>query len=138
MKKFLSTVTFFSLLIVGSALTMTSCKDDDGPAIAEITVFDTTGLVQTNVRVDVFCTQPNCVVTSTGRTDSRGESRHEFDLPAVLRVYAVRYDSTFIQTGVPPNVTIQVLVDSVCGDGFVTVDNGETVQESVTLFPCIQ
>ena len=60
----------------------------------------------------------------------------EFDLPVVLRVRAVRYDTIRTTTGLPPNVITSIKVDSVCGEGFVQVENDEITSESITILEC--
>lgn len=124
-----------TIMIFGS-LVMTSCYKDPGPGTAEIRVVNTKGEVQKGVRVRLFCTETGCDVARIGRTNSSGEYTQEFDLPVVLRVRAVRYDTTITQTGLPPNQKEEISVDSLCGEGFIQIENDEVTSERVTILNC--
>lgn len=121
-------------------LSLASCNnDDDGPTVAEILIVDTAGVTQPNVDVRVFCSlQPTCIIDDRKKTNSRGISTHEFDLPAVLQIHAVRLDSTVEIINPGPFQEIITTYDSVCGDGFVTLEENGTVRETITLFECIE
>ena len=121
------------------ALGTTSCNTDDGPTVAQILVVDTAGVPQPDVDVQVFCSKPpKCIIDDRKVTNSRGISTHEFDLPAVLQIHAVRIDSTITIINPGPFQTIVITYDSGCADGFVTVEANETAKETVTLFECIE
>jgi hypothetical protein len=126
----------YFLFIAVSAVALTNCKGKDAPGRAEVKVLDAEGVSQKGVHVTLFCTQPNCIVKTTGLTNSLGVYVEEFDLPAVLRVRAVRYDSTISYQGLPPNQIEVVSVDSLCGEGFITIANNEVASEVITILDC--
>lgn len=113
-----------------------ACKNEPGPGIAEIKVIDIDGVSQKGVDVLMYCTQPGCVVQREGRTNSVGVFSEQFDLPVVLRVRAVRYDSTFEIIGLPPNEIEVLQLDSMCGEGFVQIENDEITSETITILDC--
>ena len=133
MKKLLI-LSSISIAMIG--LLMTSCDNDPGPGTAEVKVIDEDGVSQPNVLVRMYCTMPDCVVDRQGRTNSLGVYSQEFELPVVLRVRAVRYDTTRTVTGLPPNQIVNIRVDSLCGEGFVNVENDEVVNETITILEC--
>jgi hypothetical protein len=126
----------FILFIAATAISLTNCKGKDDPGRAEVKVLDADGVSQKGVHVTLFCTQPDCVVRTTGVTNSLGVYVEEFELPVVLRVRAVRYDSTITYQGLPPNQVEIVSVDSLCGEGFITLENNEVASEVITILNC--
>lgn len=127
--------------VLGIAIVLTSflisaCDTDPGPGIAEVKVINAEGVSQPGVTVRMFCTQPECVVDRVGRTNSLGVYTQEFELPVVLRVRAVRYDTTRTVQGLPPNQIVNIKVDSVCGEGFVDVENDAIASETITILEC--
>lgn len=122
----------FALISIAA---ISSCNKVE-PGRAEIKVIDADGTSQEGVFVTLYCTKPECVVTTTGQTNSLGVYVEEFELPVVLRVRAVRYDSTVTLQGLPPNQIEIVSVDSLCGEGFITVENNEVATETVTILQC--
>lgn len=125
-----------SIAIVLTSFIITGCDNDPGPGIAEVKVINAEGVSQPGVTVRMFCTQPGCVVDRVGRTNSLGVYTQEFDLPVVLRVRAVRYDTTRTVQGLPPNQIVNIKVDSVCGEGFVDVENDAIASETITILEC--
>lgn len=124
------------VLIAFCAILFTSCDNTPDPGIAEVKVYDENSIAQSGIKVTMYCTQPGCVVRREGRTNSVGVYTQEFELPVVLRVRAVRYDTTTTITGLPPNVITKVTVDSLCGEGFIQVENDEITSESITILEC--
>ncbi|MEX2596469.1 MAG: hypothetical protein WEC59_06010 [Salibacteraceae bacterium] len=134
MKKITQTL---ALLFTFSAVVFfTSCDTDPDPGVAEIRVVNSEGITQQGILVRMFCTEPGCVVERLGRTNSLGVYTESFELPVVLRVRAVRYDTTVTVTGLPPNEIEKIKVDSLCGEGFVQVENDEIVKETITILEC--
>lgn len=123
------------LLGIGSVL-LSSCDNDPGPGTAEVKVLDADGVAQKQVKVILYCTEANCVVRREGRTNELGVFAEEFDLPVVLRVRSVRYDTTTTLEGLPPNQIKKISVDSFCGEGFIQVENDEVANEIVTILEC--
>ena len=126
----------FLALIAIVGLTISSCKNEPGPGTAEIRVIDVDGVSQKGVDVLMYCTQPGCVVQREGKTNSLGVFTEQFELPVVLRVRAVRYDSTFEVIGLPPNEIEVLRLDSLCGEGFVQIENDEITSETITILEC--
>tara|TARA_B100000902_G_scaffold354778_1_gene367185 strand:+ start:254 stop:655 length:402 start_codon:yes stop_codon:yes gene_type:complete len=129
-KAFIAGITL--LLIVG----FVACDNTPGPGTAEVKVIDNAGLTQTGINVRLFCTEPECVVIREGKTNELGIYTESFDLPVVLRVRAVRYDTTITKEGLPPNEIRRVSVDSLCGEGFIQVENDEIAAEIITILQC--
>ena len=126
-----------SLILVSvCAVLFASCDNTPDPGVAEVKVYDENNVAQSGIKVTMFCTEPGCVVTRQGRTNSVGVYTQEFELPVVLRVRAVRYDTTTTTTGLPPNVITRITVDSLCGEGFVQVENDEITSETITILEC--
>jgi len=123
-----------ALMLVGFATT--SCDNTPGPGTAEVKVYNKDGLAQKNILVRLFCTEPECVVEREGRTNELGVYTESFDLPVVLRVRAVRYDTTITVSGIGPNQIKKVSVDSVCGEGFIQVENDDVASETITILRC--
>ena len=135
-----------ALMLVGFATT--SCDNTPGPGTAEVKVYNKDGLAQKNILVRLFCTEPECVVEREGRTNELGVYTESFDLPVVLRVRAVRYDTTITVSGIGPNQIPEtvsgigpnqikkVSVDSVCGEGFIQVENDDVASETITILRC--
>jgi hypothetical protein len=123
-----------ALMLVGFATT--SCDNTPGPGTAEVKVYNKDGLAQKNILVRLFCTEPECVVEREGRTNELGVYTESFDLPVVLRVRAVRYDTTKTVTGIGPNQITKISVDSVCGEGFIQVENDDVASETITILRC--
>lgn len=124
------------VLVAICAVLFTACNNKPDPGIAEVKVYDENNLAQSGVKVTMFCTEPACIVRRVGKTNSVGVYTQEFELPVVLRVRAVRYDTTEKTTGLPPNVITTISVDSLCGEGFVQVENDEITSESITILEC--
>ncbi len=118
------------------AVLFTACNNTPDPGIAEVKVYDENNLAQSGVKVTMFCTEPGCIVRREGKTNSVGVYTQEFELPVVLRVRAVRYDTTVRTTGLQQNVITTISVDSLCGEGFVQVENDEITSESITILEC--
>lgn len=130
--------TLFSLIsmfLVLGAFT-TSCDNTPGPGTAEVKVLDNNGQLQKRVPVKLFCTEPECVVIREGRTNDLGVFTESFDLPVVLRVRAVRYDTTITYEGLEPNLIKKTKIDSLCGEGFIQVENDEVAAETITILDC--
>lgn len=133
----MKTVFRFTLVtMVVLALGLNACDTDPDPGVAEIKVIDEVGDSQSGIDVTLYCTEPNCIVRRTGRTNSLGVYTESFELPVVLRVRAVRYDTTITVQGLPPNQITIVDVDSLCGEGFIQVENDEIALETITILEC--
>jgi hypothetical protein len=106
----------YTFLFVG--ITFSSCKNND-PTRARITVKDAAGKLITGAKVDVYCDSGKpCTVKDSQTTDSNGQSMHTFDLPAVLKVKAVKTESG----------------TTMVGEGFVKLEEHETVEKTITVY----
>ena len=132
MKKTIFTL-LSALLLIGIS---TSCDNTPGPGTAEVKVYNKDGLIQKRVQVTLFCTEPECVVKRVGKTNDLGVYTEQFELPVVLRVRSVRYDTTITYEGLEPNRIRKVKVDSVCGEGFIQVENDKIASETITILDC--
>lgn len=132
MKKFVFGMGVAMVAVFGTA----SCDHDKGPGTAEVKVVDSAGLAQEGVSVILYCTEVDCVVRREGLTNELGVYQTEFELPVVLRVRAVRYDSTITWVGLGPNKKKVVTLDSICGEGFIQIENDEISKETVTILEC--
>ena len=129
---------FFPYLVVAVMVLgfTSSCKDDDSdPTLAEIYVYDTSGAIISGASVRLYCTEEACILENTQETNSKGFSRHEFTHPAILAIEAIKVDTTIVEVGTPPNVSFVIQIDSVVGEGFVTIERNRTAVESVVAFP---
>ena len=122
--------------VISLSAVISSCNNDPDPGVAEVKVINEDGVAQGDIKVTMFCTEPGCIVKREGRTNSLGVYTQEFELPVVLRVRAVRYDTTRTVQGLPPNEIVKIKVDSVCGEGFVQVENDEIASETITILEC--
>jgi len=128
-------LSIIAILGLGMLL-LSSCDNNPGPGTAEIKVINSDGVAQKRVKVVLFCTESNCVVRREGHTNDLGVYSQEFDLPVVLRVRSVRYDTTITLVGLEPFQVKKVTLDSLCGEGFVQVDYDEVSNEIVTILEC--
>ena len=129
---------FFGILsgALLAGLMITGCDNTPGPGTAEVKVTDHNGQPQKRVKVVLYCTETGCVVKREGKTNELGVYTQQFELPVVLRARSVRYDTTVTYEGLPPNQIKKVKVDSVCGEGFIQVENDEIATESITILSC--
>jgi len=128
--------TVFTLLV---ALPLFfSCESN--PTKAEVLVIDSLGEPVAEATVILFCIdQPNqkpCVVKDTQLTSAAGRTEHEFENPAVLKIEAFKYDVVARDTGTFPNIGTILVGDTLCAEGFITLEEYETVDETVVLRIC--
>ena len=110
---------------------VTSCNKDLGPSVAVIKVIDPNGGPLSGSIVRVFCTEALCIVDDTSFTDLNGESEHEFDHPAVLKVQAWKDIGTIYQID---DTTFTDTFYTLYGEGFVRLEEGDRTTEVVTVF----
>ncbi len=126
MKRLGLLVSLFTVL--GFAFTFLSCEKDT-KCVATIRVVSESGLPQENVAVELFANvktgnPPQTVkgdVTATGTTDSGGEVKFTFKLPAIYDIRAVQVKSGPTQTLV--------------ATGIIKLEEGKGVSKEVTLKP---
>mgnify|MGYP000900602065 CR=1 FL=1 len=118
----------------------TSCKKEKPPK-AEITVVDSTGKAINKARVVLFCVQRpeetrECVISDTQYTDDVGKANFEFKNPAVLKMDVWKADIVEKDTGTfPNNGTIRV-GDTLCTQGFITLEINETIEQRAVVTKC--
>lgn len=125
MKSLCVSLVYLSLI---TGLFFTSCKDKD-PTIAEIFVVDKNNLPVSGAKVRVYCSPPPCDVASTQTSDASGYSKHEFKLPAVLKIEATATVTTTDNNTIPPTTTTK----DILGEGYIKLEEHETVQQTVTM-----
>lgn len=140
-KKFIGTNLLLALLTIVGAASMTSCKDDIGPAIAEIQVVDSVGNAVAGANITLVCSSSTnppkpCDVEVKGTASESGKFRKEFDHPSVLRIVASSIVSETTILGVLPDTTIVITNDSICGEAFITIKEDETNRKTVVLYGC--
>jgi hypothetical protein len=77
-----------------------------------------------------------CNVADTQITDGVGKVNFEFANPSVLRVSAIKYNTVERDTGVFPDNGIIIIGDTLCADGFVTLEANEVTEEIFVLGKC--
>lgn len=134
-------VKYFSFALFGFLVVLPllfSCESD--PTKAEILVIDSLGEPVAEATVILYCIdQPNqrpCVVKDTQLTSESGRTVHVFENPSVLKIRAFKYDVIAKDTGVFPNIGTILVGDTLCADGFITLEEFKTVDETVVLRIC--
>ena len=113
------------------ATAFTSCKKSTGPSTALVRILDTNGRTIVGATVRVFCTEALCVVDDTAFSDANGESEHEFELPAVLKIQSWKQISTRFQLNDSTSVdTFYTLY----GEGWIRLEENDRVVQELTLF----
>lgn len=128
----------FALLTVG--LAFSSC-DKKAPPKAEITVVDSTGTAVADARVILHCIQRpeeqrECNVADTQNTDGVGKVSFEFENPAVLKIDVQKLDVVTRDTGTFPNIGKETVGDTLCSDGFITLEVDEVIEQRMVLGRC--
>lgn len=139
MRTLLANLPLIALVFLISGVGFTSCGEDQ-PTEAEIFVIDSLGDPVEEAQVILYCVdQPNktpCVVQDTQTTDAAGRTLHAFENPAVLKILATKEMVVCRDTGIFPNIGTVCEGDTLCAEGFVTLEEYEKVQESVVLLIC--
>ena len=140
-KKYIGAKLLLFAIFIVSAASFSSCKDDIGPAIAEIQVVDSVGNIVPFANILLTCTSSTnppkpCDIEVITKAESNGKYRKEFDLPLVLKIVAssIVADTTIL--GVLPDTTMIVTRDSICGETFITVKEDQTNYQTVVLYGC--
>ena len=140
-KKMTSNLTLLASITLVVALAFQSCKEPVENPKAEITIVDSTGTAIPDAKVVLFCVQRadvsvECNVADTQVTDGVGKVNFEFANPSVLRVSAIKYNTVERDTGVFPDNGIIIIGDTLCADGFVTLEANEVTEEIFVLGKC--
>lgn len=140
MKKIFENVALGLFVVMVMSIGTTSCKKEKPPR-AEITVVDSTGKAINNARVVLFCVQRpeetrECVISDTQYTDDVGKANFEFKNPAVLKMDVWKADIVERDTGTfPNNGTIRV-GDTLCTEGFITLETNEIIEQRAVVTKC--
>lgn len=132
-------ILLFGIIVLAAG--MSSCKDDVGPAIAEIKVVDSLGNAVPFANLTMVCTSSTnpprpCDIEIQTVTSESGKYRKEFEHPSVLRVIASSIQSDTVITGVLPDTTQVISRDSLCGETFITIKEDETNTKTVVVYVC--
>lgn len=139
-KKALLTFTFY-LLLSGFFVACNNDDDDvdEDATVGEVMTLDAEGEVVGGSTVSLDCessiNQP-CDIEITGTADENGIFRHQFKLPKVLRVRAHKIVIDTTVEGTLPDTNQIITRDSICGETYISVIEGEVSRQTVVLFNC--
>ncbi len=139
--KVISNVGLVAALGLMVAVSLESCKPPVTPPKAEITVLDSNGTAISEAKIVVFCVQRpdvavECNVADTQFTDGVGKADFEFENPSVLRVFIEKYNTVERDTGEGPDIGTIVTGDTLCAEGFITLETSEVTEETFVLGAC--
>lgn len=139
-KKVFLTFTFY--LLLSSFFVACSNDDDDvdeDATVGEVMTLDSDGEIVSGSTVKLDCessiNQP-CDIEITGITDETGIFRREFELPMVLRVRAHRIVVDTTVEGTLPDTIQTITRDSICGETYISIIEGQVNRQTVVLFNC--
>lgn len=145
-QKLFSKLTVLAGVALVVSFVFDSCKKPEENPQAEITVVDSTGTAVSEAKVVLFCVQrpdvtTECNVADTQYTDGVGKANFEFENPSVLRVAVIKYNTEERQTGTGSlddvgNEETVIVGDTLCADGFVTLEVNEVTEEVFVLGKC--
>ena len=123
------------------SLGFVSCNNDEEDTIAQINVVNEEGQRVGNAAVAFTCQSSYdpprpCNIQITGQANSSGFYERKFDLPAVLVVSAFRVVRDTTVVGVLPDTTMIITRDSLCGESFISIQEGETTKKTVVVYEC--
>jgi len=107
------------------------CGKNDDPSTALIRVLDTNGRNVIGATVRVYCVEDLCIIDDTSFSDANGESEHEFELPAVLKVQAWKEIAT--RFALNDSQTVDTTYE-LKGEAWVRLEEHERVVQQVTVF----
>ena len=139
-KKIFENMMLGLFVVMAMSIGTTSCKKDKPPR-AEITVVDSTGKAIDKARVVLFCVQRpeetrECVISDTQMTDGVGKASFEFENPAVLKMYVWKADIIEKDTGIFPNNRTIRIGDTLCTEGFITLETNEIIEQRLVVTKC--
>lgn len=139
--KLVSNLALLASIVLIGALSVQSCKKPVEDPKAELTIVDSTGTAISDAKVVLFCVQRpdvsvECNIADTQYTDGVGKVNFEFENPSVLRVSVVKYNTVERDTGTHPFTGVIVIGDTLCADGFVTLESNEVTEEVFVLGKC--
>jgi hypothetical protein len=127
-------------LAVFFGLSLGSCKKKDPPKAA-VTVVDSTGQAIKEARVVLYCVQRpeetrECNIADTQMTDDVGKATFEFENPSVLKVDVWKADVVEKVIGKWPDDTTIYIGDTLCTEGFITLEIDEVVEQTFIVNVC--
>lgn len=139
-KKIAENIAMGLFMVLTISFFTTSC-DELTPPKAEITVTDSTGIAVEEARVVLYCVQRpeesrECVITDTQYTDQVGKAYFEFENPSVLKIDVWKADVREVITGTFPNEVITLVGDTLCTEGFITLENDEVIEQRLIVDVC--
>ncbi|MGB0403820.1 MAG: hypothetical protein ACPGEG_06955 [Salibacteraceae bacterium] len=139
-KKIAEKIAMGLFMVLTISFFTTGC-DELSPPKAEITVTDSTGIAVEDARVILYCVQRpeesrECVVVDTQMTDQVGKAYFEFENPSVLKIDVWKADVREVITGTFPNEVITLVGDTVCTEGFITLENDEVIEQRLIVDVC--
>jgi hypothetical protein len=140
-KKMISNITLTTCIMLVAALATQSCKKPLEDPKAEITIVDSTGTAIADAKVILFCVQRadvsvECNIADTQYTDGVGKVNFDFTNPSVLRVSVLKYNTEEREIGVFPDNEVIIVGDTLCADGFITLESNEVTEEVFVLGKC--
>jgi hypothetical protein len=139
-KKVLGNLVLGLAVLMGFGLSMSSCKEKQNPQ-ADITVVDSTGKAVKDARVVLYCVQRpeetrECNIADTQFTDDVGKANFEFENPVVLKVDVWKEDVVEKDTGTFPNQGVIKVGDTLCTEGFITLETDEVTEQTFIVNLC--
>ncbi|MFT6137392.1 MAG: hypothetical protein ACJAUJ_000473, partial [Salibacteraceae bacterium] len=100
-----------------------------------------TGTAIADAKVILFCVQRadvsvECNIADTQYTDGVGKVNFDFTNPSVLRVSVLKYNTEEREIGVFPDNEVIIVGDTLCADGFITLESNEVTEEVFVLGKC--
>ncbi len=117
-----------------------SCDDeDDDPTIAQVLVETVDKKIVPGANVTLVCESSQnkeCNILIEGVSDENGVFETRRDLSQILRVSSYKIVNDTEVVGVPPDTTLVITRDSICGETFINIIENETSRQTVVLYSC--
>lgn len=133
----------FTLYLFLSSLFVACNNDDDDvdedATFGEVMTLDADGDIVSGSTVRLDCESSinqACDIEITGITDANGIFRRQFQLPMVLRVRAHKIVVDTTVEGTLPDTNQIITRDSICGETYISIIEGEVSRQTVVLFEC--
>lgn len=140
-KKSMKIFKIIAATTLSLGLVFTACNKEEEGATAEVHVVTEKGALVPNALVYLDCesskTPPQpCNIHVEGVADENGIFIHEFKQPSVLKITAFKIYADTQVLGVLPDTTLVITRDSLCGESFISVLEGEASKQTVVLYEC--
>ncbi len=128
------------LSIALALIIVVSCNDEDEEkTIAQVQVVTFEGEAVPFALVEMDCQSSidkPCEVFSEGLADATGLYETEWTYSKVMKVNAYRIIRDTQVIGVLPDTTQIITADSMCGETFISILEGQTNRQTVVLYEC--